>query len=126
MYTFPDHGGARRGLGDSPRRVCRALAWWREQLSSGRRELSSWWWQRRWRGDHRRDHRPWRRCRDRLAGLLRGTAAAGLLRVAAGLLLRTAAARLLRLLSRLPTGAGAGHDNALPNRGQRQTQGTIR
>ena len=57
--------------------------------------------------------------------VLRGTAAAGLLRVAASLLLRTAAARLLRLLSRLPTGAChllRPRDNALPNRGQHQTE----
>src|SRR5271167_2610092 len=118
MHTFPDRGGAGRGYGDSPRRACRAPAWWRALLSSW------WWWQRRRRGDHRRDHRPGRRCRDRLARVLRA-AAAGLLWLAAGLLLRTATARLLRLLSGLPTGAspaGACLDNALPNRRQRQTE----
>src|SRR5438132_9823029 len=94
MHTFPDRGCARRGHGDSPRRACRALAWWRELLSS-------WWWQCRGRGDHRRDHRPGRRCRDRLARVLRATAAGGLLWVAAALLLLTAPARLLWLLSGL-------------------------
>src|SRR4029077_4967017 len=116
MHTFPDRGCARRGHGDSPRRACRALAWWRELLSS-------WWWQRRRRGDHRRDHRPGRRCRDRLARVLRGTPAAGLLWVAARLLPRTPPPRscfwgapppfspppppavLLRLLTRFPPGA---------------------
>src|SRR5271169_5945800 len=98
MRTFPDRGGVLRGSGDSPRRACRAPAWWRELLSS-------WWWQRRWGGDHWRNYWPWRRCRDRLEPVLWCTAAAGLLRGAAGLLLCAATARLLRLLSRLPTGA---------------------
>jgi hypothetical protein len=32
IRAFPDHGGARRGLGDSPRRASRALAWWQETI----------------------------------------------------------------------------------------------
>jgi len=35
MHTFPDHGGARRGLGDSPRRACRALAWCGDNYHQG-------------------------------------------------------------------------------------------
>ena len=78
-------------------------------------------------GNRRRYHRSGRRCRI-ASRVLRGTTAAGLLRIAAGLLLRTATARLLRLLSRLALGPPAG---AMPRRhpsniADKSDRGTIR